>query len=162
MDLHIPYAGELRVRLEQYAPDTNRALSHYAGLGDGLEIFDDSPQHQECLEWLRQLPDVANQVLSTREGIEDTLLRPLDIQQEWISQTIGRTLDAHFERCGYLERESPLQAELTIVLARTIPLFLLETYKSEPQMQLFGMMGASIQHYVPLPEKDKYVMLLSQ
>ena len=121
-------------------------------------IFGQGISHEGLFQRFFDLPEVSG-LITSRAQIMD-YLDMLGIDDREHQFVIDRTLKSHVRRSRDLD-PSPLLAQLTNAIVRSVPAFLLEHASSFPREKLFVIRSDEIFHYLPLPRKNNYSILLS-
>ena len=160
MKLDFEYSGELKSRLQQNAPGTHKAIHLFSSSEGAHSIFHQNEQHRELIERIHALPDIPDERLTSYGEIMEHLVDPLGIDSLEIEDVMARTLASHFRKT-YDVSEVGLVDELTVLIARCIPAFLLETASNHPRTGLSEIKSGQVNKYLPLPRKNDYLSLLS-
>ena len=160
MKLDFAYNGELRTRLEQYSPQTHLGVHLYSSSEQFHNLFDQNPEHKEILDRFSSLPDVPNHQLTSYEDIMAYFVNSLEIPTSQQREIVERTLQSHFRKAKDVP-DSELKDELTVIVARCIPPFLLEATANYPRFELFRTKRKEVNQYLHLPDKNDYLKLLS-
>ncbi|MBS3116750.1 hypothetical protein J4421_04100 [Candidatus Woesearchaeota archaeon] len=161
MKLAFRYDGSLQSRLRQHAPQTDHVIQQYHASQEDYHIFHDHDEFQRLIRIICDLPEIPDVNLRSPREIKRNLVSLLGLQgSDPRRDCIQRTLDSH-ERKGDGLEDEPLYGELSLVIARCIPYFLLESHTNFPRLALFAVRDGRIHHFLPLPKKNLYPMLLS-
>ena len=137
MKLDFTFDGEIKKWLEQYSAQMHLAVHLYSSAEEYHRIFVQNEHHTRMLDRFSSLPDVPDSNLGSYDNIITYLVRPLGIDSSQLRECVDRTLLSHFRKASKLPN-TPLKGELSIIVARCVPPFLLEILSNFPRTELFN------------------------
>ncbi|MBT3297742.1 hypothetical protein HN385_02365 [archaeon] len=155
MKINFEYNGELKDRLTRFSPETDKSLNQYCSSSEMHSLFDQNKVHRELYDLVSGLPDICDEKLKTYGGIVRNVVLPLQLGINTRSFSVDRTLKSHFRKSRY-SLNKKLIDDFSIVLARSIPSFVLELLSNEPRYDLFSMKTGEVYHFLKIPRINEY------